>query len=70
MTVTIGADHASVIAGADGAWRVNLQPLPVQSTGTTLTVAGTNQLTYTDVVAGDVWLARDNPTWNGTWAPS
>ena len=57
VTVTIGAEHASVTAGADGAWRVDLQPLPVQSTATTLTVAGTNQLTLTDVLAGDVWLA-------------
>jgi sialate O-acetylesterase len=57
VTVTIGADHASTTAGADGAWRVDLQPLPVNATGTTLTVAGTNQVTCTDVLVGDVWLA-------------
>ncbi len=30
VTVIIGTDHASTKAGADGAWRVDLQPLPVQ----------------------------------------
>jgi sialate O-acetylesterase len=57
VTVTIGADSDSATAGGDGAWRVDLKPLPVSSTGTTLTVAGTNTLTFQDVVVGDVWLA-------------
>ncbi len=57
VTVTIGTDRASATAGADGAWRVDLPPLPVQTTGTTLTVTGTNQVTCTDVLVGDVWLA-------------
>ncbi len=57
VTVTIGADSASATAGADGAWRVDLKPLPVNATGTTLTVAGANTVTFQDVVVGDVWLA-------------
>jgi sialate O-acetylesterase len=57
VTVTIGPDSASATAGADGSWRVDLKPLPVSTTGTTLTVAGANTVTFQDVVVGDVWLA-------------
>jgi sialate O-acetylesterase len=57
VTVTIGADSASATAGADGAWRVELKPLAGSSTGRTLTVAGTNTITFQDVLVGEVWLA-------------
>jgi sialate O-acetylesterase len=57
VTVAIDADHASATAGADGTWRVDLQPLPYNATGTTLSVVGTNRILFTDVLVGDVWLA-------------
>jgi sialate O-acetylesterase len=57
VTVTIDADSATTTAGADGAWRVDLKPLPISATATTLTVAGTNTVTFQDVLVGDVWLA-------------
>jgi sialate O-acetylesterase len=56
VTVTIGTDSAKVTAGADGKWRVDLAPLPVNAAPVTLTVAGTNTLTFQDVLVGEVWL--------------
>ena len=57
VTVTIGADSASATTGADGKWRIDLKPLPMRDTATTLTVAGKNTVTFQDVVVGEVWLA-------------
>jgi sialate O-acetylesterase len=57
VTVKFGHDSAGTTAGADGAWRVDLKPLAISSTGAPLTVTGTNTITFQDVVVGDVWLA-------------
>jgi sialate O-acetylesterase len=56
VTVTLGADSAKATADASGKWRVDLNPLPAATTALTMTVAGTNTLTFQDVLIGEVWL--------------
>ncbi len=56
VTVTVGTETGSATAGADGKWRVTLAPLPAGTAPVTMTVAGKNTLTFSDVLVGDVWI--------------
>ena len=56
VTVTVGGETGSATAGADGKWLVTLDPLKASTTPLTMTVAGQNTLTFSDVLAGDVWI--------------
>ena len=56
VTVSIGSESGSAIAGSDGTWQVKLAPLPTGDTPLTMTVSGKNQLKFEDVVVGDVWI--------------
>lgn len=56
VTVRFGADEKSTKASADGSWSVRLDPKPTNAGGIDLVVAGTNTLTFTDVLVGEVWL--------------
>jgi sialate O-acetylesterase len=57
VQVTLGKQSAATRADASGQWRVNLKPVAPSSIATTLTITGTNTITYSDVLVGDVWLA-------------
>ncbi len=46
----------SVIASADGKWRVTLKPEKASSAGTELVVSGANTVRVRDVLVGEVWL--------------
>lgn len=56
VTVTVGTSTARTTTGSDGKWRVDLAPLPADGAPQTLTVAGRNTLTFSDVLVGDVWI--------------
>ena len=56
VTVTLGAQKASATADANGKWMVKLAPLPNVAAPMTMTVTGKNTLTFSDVVAGEVWI--------------
>jgi sialate O-acetylesterase len=56
VTVTVGGQTASATAGSDGKWLVKLPALPAGTAPLTVTVAGKNTLTFSDVLLGDVWL--------------
>jgi len=61
-TVTVGfaGQHVTAVAGSDGRWRVNLQPLAVSAESRTFTVTGSQTpqpIQLDDVVVGEVWLA-------------
>jgi sialate O-acetylesterase len=56
VTVTVGTATAKTTAGPDGKWRVDLAALPTQAEPVTMTVTGTNTLTFHDVLVGEVWL--------------
>jgi sialate O-acetylesterase len=55
VTVTVGSSTGSATAGADGKWRVDLTPLKASKEPVTMTVTGSNTLTFSDVLVGDVW---------------
>ncbi len=55
VTVTLGTETASAVAGADGRWRVNLPALPAGGPYT-LTMTGKNTVTAQNALLGDVWL--------------
>ena len=56
VTVTAGAVKATSTAGADGKWSVRLQGLKASDQPIDLMVAGKNQITFHDVLVGDVWV--------------
>ncbi|SFS09360.1 sialate O-acetylesterase [Granulicella pectinivorans] len=57
VTVTLGKDTKKTKADAAGKWRVDLKAEKASTAATTLLVKGTNELTFTDVLIGDVWVA-------------
>jgi sialate O-acetylesterase len=65
VTVSFAGQSKSTRAGADGAWRVTLDPLPASSTPAKLTVTGTNVIELSDVLVGEVWVCsgQSNMDW-------
>ena len=55
ITVTIGEQRHGVTANAEGQWTATLDPLPAGGP-LTLTIAGTNTITFSDVLVGEVWI--------------
>ncbi len=55
VTVTIGDQTHSAVAGDDGAWRVKLDPLKVGGP-LKLHVSGKNKIDLDDVLVGEVWV--------------
>lgn len=56
VTVSFGGQTKRATAGADGRWRVWLDPLRANATPQVLTVAGSNRIELKDVLVGEVWL--------------
>ena len=56
VTVTFGDQRAKTITDNDGRWKVYLPMVGANSTSQTLTVNGKNEIAFTDVLVGDVWL--------------
>ena len=65
ITVTIADQTKTAKAGADGTWRVTLDPLPVGGPHT-LIVKGKNTVAFEDVLVGEVWVCsgQSNMQWN------
>jgi len=55
VTVSIAGQSALCKTGADGRWKVTLEPLPAGGPHV-LAVKGSNSLTIKDVLVGEVWL--------------
>lgn len=70
VTVTIGgmAARPAKTTTADGAgnWSVLLDPMPANEHPSTLTIAGENTITLTDVLVGEVWVCsgQSNMQWD------
>ncbi|MDX1945824.1 MAG: sialate O-acetylesterase [Pirellulaceae bacterium] len=64
VTVRFRDQEKSTTAGADGKWRVELDPLQVGQPGE-LTVAGKNMLTLQDVLVGEVWVGSGQSNMQG-----
>jgi sialate O-acetylesterase len=56
ITVKLGDRSAKTTAGSDGKWSVKLAPTPPNSQPVTMTVTGKNNLTFQDVLIGEVWV--------------
>lgn len=55
VSVSFAGQVKTTVAGADGAWRVVLDPLRKGDAGA-LVVQASTRLTFEDVTAGDVWI--------------
>ncbi len=64
VTVKLKDRQATTTAGPDGRWRVDLAPLTAGGPFE-LTVAGSNTLTFRDVLVGEVWVCsgQSNMQW-------
>lgn len=56
VTVTFGGQKKTVVAGADGKWRIELAKFQASSTPQTMTIAGRNTIELKDILIGEVWL--------------
>lgn len=58
VTVTFADQTLKTKADADGKWQVKLKPLKAtpNQAGQTLTIAGSNTITFIDVLIGEVWF--------------
>ncbi len=65
VTVSFAGQTKSATADASGRWSVTLDPLPASATPATLTLAGENTVTLSDILVGEVWLAsgQSNMEW-------
>ena len=57
VTATLGGMSGQTITGADGKWRLELDLSHVGPGPFDLVVAGTNKVTVSDVLIGEVWVA-------------
>lgn len=73
VTVSFAGQSHTATAGADGQWRVKLDPVTANATPQTLTIAGTNRRELQDVLVGEVWMCSGQSNmgfklrsdWNG-----
>lgn len=56
VTVKFAGQEKKTMANSGGEWRVLLDPLPPSGEGRLLIIQGTNTVTVSDVVVGEVWL--------------
>jgi len=56
VTVEFASQTKAATADAAGRWRLTLDALATSATGRVLTVRGTNTLTFSDVLVGEVWF--------------
>jgi sialate O-acetylesterase len=56
IIVAFGGQSLPTTADAQGRWLVSLATMAANTTGRTLTITGTNTITITDVLVGDVWI--------------
>lgn len=65
VTVTIGEQSHKAEVAADGKWQVMLAPLAVGGPYT-LTVKGSNEIKFEDVLVGEVWICsgQSNMQWS------
>lgn len=56
VTVKFGKQTKKTVTDALGKWRIMLDAMPASAKGETLTISGTNVITLTDILVGEVWL--------------
>jgi sialate O-acetylesterase len=65
VSVSIAGQSKATKAAADGSWDVRLEPLTEYGGPHRLTVRGTNELSFNDVLVGEVWICsgQSNMEW-------
>ena len=65
VTVTFQKQKLTVVAGANGSWRVDLKPLKADFAPQTLTIEGKNRIELKNILVGEVWLVsgQSNMQW-------
>jgi sialate O-acetylesterase len=56
ITVAFGSQKRSVVAAADGKWRVDLGKFTATFKPQTMTISGNNTIELRDILVGEVWL--------------
>jgi sialate O-acetylesterase len=66
VTVTFAGQSHATTAGPDGSWQVFLDPVAQYGGPHVLTVKGKNEITFEDVLVGEVWLCsgQSNMEWS------
>ncbi len=66
VTVSIGGQSRATAASDDGRWEVMLEPIAEYGGPHTLTVKGSNEITFKDVLVGEVWICsgQSNMQWS------
>lgn len=57
VSVSFAGQSRSTTADVNGQWRVDLAPLPANATPAELVIKGTNTITLSNILVGEVWLA-------------
>jgi sialate O-acetylesterase len=55
VSVQFNGQTKSVAAGTNGAWRITLDSMAINTTAQQMTIRGANTVTLTNVLIGDVW---------------
>lgn len=65
VTVSFGKQKKTVVADANGKWRVDLSPMKASATSQTMTIEGKNKIESKDILVGEVWLVsgQSNMQW-------
>ncbi len=65
VTVTFAGQKKTVVAGADGKWRVDLAKMNASEEPRAMTIAGKNTIELKDILVGEVWLVsgQSNMQW-------
>jgi sialate O-acetylesterase len=66
VSVAFAGQKKTATAGADGAWKVTLDPLAASAEGRDLVIQGKNTLTLREVLVGEVWVCsgQSNMQWS------
>lgn len=65
VTVTFGGKWKTVVAGADGRWKVELGKYAASAEPRSMTIAGKNAIILNNILVGEVWLVsgQSNMQW-------
>jgi sialate O-acetylesterase len=56
VTVIFAGQEKGAVAGENGTWRVNLDPMKASKAPAVMKVSGKNEITFKNVLVGEVWL--------------
>jgi sialate O-acetylesterase len=70
VTVSFAGQTATTVADGRGKWMVTLKPLDTSTAEKTMTIEGSNTVTFTGVVVGEVWLCSGQSNMAGKFVKS